>query len=202
MRAVICVALTMLTSLTAIPPPLIATVVPLTKPLPVSVMVTAAPATALLGLRAVRDGAPAVTVKVSALVVPAGVVIVSVRLPSGASAAIAAVAVAVVLFTTVTLLTAMPLPLRVTVGGAPVLEKFVPDTVRGSVVPAVPEDGVTADSAGGVALGEVGVSELHPATNNTANKKQRFALTPIRVSCIGGARFDHLVHVELAFILG
>ncbi len=86
--AVIWVALATLTLLTDTPLLLIFTVAPEMKLVPVSVTGTVLPCTPLFGLIEVRVGPVEVMVKVTALLVPADVVMVTLSAPGAASAAI------------------------------------------------------------------------------------------------------------------
>jgi hypothetical protein len=123
-----------------------------------------------------------VTIKVCALLVPAGVVTVTARGPADADASTAKVAVSDVALTTVTLETVVPAPLIATV--APVT-KFVPVRVAVPVVPGVMLAGATAVKVGGTAAGVVGIAgveglvelPVHPI--NTAAASAAIAANPI-----------------------
>jgi len=91
--AVICVALTTLTLLTDTPLLLVFTVAPETKPVPVSVTGTEVPCSPLLGLTEVSVGITPRMVKVTALLVPAEVVTVTLAAPGVALLAMVKVAV-------------------------------------------------------------------------------------------------------------
>jgi hypothetical protein len=160
------VSFTTLTSLTVTPVPLMATVVaPDTKFVPISVSATAVPLSAVAGLRAVRVGLGGMIVNVGASSVrlepPIEVVSVTVRVPSGASAAMVTFAVADVLLATVISLIAMPSPLNAS-ADVPCVVKFVPVSVTVAVVPRTTVSGAMAVMVGG-AVGLV--SSEHPATS-------------------------------------
>jgi hypothetical protein len=109
---------------TVTPDPLTSTdVASLMNCVPVSVSVTAAPATALVGLIAVSVGAGGTTVNVTAgLVPPVAVVSVSVRGPSEALSAIISAAAALVGLCTLTFETVIPLPVTTTAAVSPTVK--------------------------------------------------------------------------------
>jgi hypothetical protein len=143
--AVICVVLTTVTALTAIPVLLVATVAPETKLVPVRVTGAPAPRTPVAGAMVLSVGGGGLTVKMAGALVPPLVVTVTFAPPSVALAAMVNVAVIRVALTTVKALTAMPGLLVVTV--APRI-KFVPVRVTGTLVPWTPLVGPTDASVG------------------------------------------------------
>src|SRR5260370_36708635 len=106
--AVICVAFTTFTSLTAIPAGLAVTVAPATKFAPLSVIGTLPPWAPVEGLTDVRMGIGGFTVKGTRLLVPPLVATVTFATPRAASAAMARVAVICDGTITVTLPTVIP----------------------------------------------------------------------------------------------
>jgi hypothetical protein len=175
---------TTLTSLTLTPVPDTTTVVaPLMKPEPLSVDVTVVADAALLGVIDVNARLGAVTVNVTALLVPLAVVIVNVRAPSAASAAIATVAVAVVAFWTAALLMERPVPLNANVGATPPDPKLLPVTVTFTVVPGLPDDGEIAVNCGGVEDGDDGeLLSLQALTAIAVNRINKMAVRLISIT--------------------
>jgi len=113
---------------------------------PVRVIGTVAPCAPEVGAIEVSVGAPGeVTVNVTVLLGPPGVVMVTVRAETVAVPAIVKVAVAVVALTTVRPLTVTPVPETAT-AVAPV--RFVPVSVTGTLVPRTPEIGEIELSVG------------------------------------------------------
>jgi hypothetical protein len=136
-----------LTNVVAFAAPLKFTVAPLTKPVPVTVRVKAAPpAVALLGESEVMTGGGLVTLKLTPAEVPppgAGLVTVTGNVPT---VAISAVVIAAVTWVELTKVVILADPLKFTV--AP-LTKFVPVTVRvNAAPPAVALEGERAVIAG------------------------------------------------------
>jgi len=98
----------------------------------------------------------AVMVKVIALLVPPGVVTVTVRTPAAAFASTANVAVIDVALVTATLLMATPVPLTVIVAAE---VKFAPVSVTATLDPAAPAAGPMLESVGVAAAdGAVGAA--------------------------------------------
>jgi hypothetical protein len=146
MVAVIIVLLSKVTPLTLTPlaGAVMATVLPVVKLVPVRVTGTLAPRRPELGVIDVSAGTDgATTVKVAALVVPAGVVTVTLRAESVAVGAMVRVAVTVVAATAVTALTVMPVPVTFT-AVSPV--RRVPVIVTATTVPCAPVAGEIAVS--------------------------------------------------------
>jgi len=127
-------------------------VVPVRK-VPVSVIGTAVPRIPEVGVIDVRVGTvPGVTVKLTVLLVPFGVVIDTVLVPPvPALDAMTNVAVTVVLFTTVRLVTVNPVTGRTLIAVAPV--RLVPVKVTGIDVPRSPEVGAMDVRVGAGGIG-------------------------------------------------
>jgi hypothetical protein len=155
--AVIVVALTTVTLLALTPPPDTATVAPARKFVPVRVtcsdvgVMALDPRGPVFGEIAVRVGAAgAVTVKVTALLVPPPVVTVTFLPDRVALVAMVKVAVIDVALTTVTPLTVTPVPDTATVAPA---TKLVPVSVTGTAAPRLPDVGLIEVSVGAAGAG-------------------------------------------------
>jgi hypothetical protein len=147
---VIVVELTTVTGPTVTSVPLTDTVAPATKFVPVSVTGTAVPRVpddglidASVGVGGAPD--PALTVKLTAPLVPFGVVTDTVRAPTAAVAPIVRVVAIVVGLTTVTGPTPISVPLTDTVAPD---AKLVPVSVTGTAAPCTPDDGLMDVSVG------------------------------------------------------
>ena len=141
------VSLTTARPLTVTPPPdTVIAVVP-ARPLPVRVSGMVVPRAPDVGEIEVSNGP---TVKVCALLVPPGVVTVTLLAESVAAAEIVNVAVIVDGFTTVTPLTVTPVPETATV--VPVAVKLAPVSVTGTAVLRTPPIGATEVSVGAGAV--------------------------------------------------
>src|ERR1039457_4748437 len=158
--AVICVMLTTVTALTAIPVLLVAAVAPATKLVPVRVTGTAAPRTPVAGAMVLSVGGGGLTVKMAGALVPPLVVTVTFAPPSVALAAMVNVAVICVVLTTVTLPTVIPVLAMVTVAPP---TKFAPVSVTGTAAPRTPVAGAMVLSLGGGGLTVKTTGALVPA---------------------------------------
>jgi hypothetical protein len=162
------------------PVPLTATIVaPLTKFVPVNVLETVVPTTAVLRFKLVSVGAAGLMVNVCAPLVPPAVVTVTVRAPSVAAASMTKLAVSDVALVTLTLPTVTPPPLTVTVV-APAT-KFAPVSVSLTVAPVTPLAELTPVSVGTVGAGDV-ESLLPQPARNVVQPARRLASTTRRIS--------------------
>ena len=154
--AVICVSLTTVIALTVIPVLTDLTDVAPVNPLPLMVTASEFPRWAEFGL--IEEIAGPTTMNVSALLVPPGVVTVTLLAPEGAVSALVKVAVMVVELTMVTAL--MVIPEFATATVVPVVVKFVPVRVTDVEAPRVSEVGLMEVSVGGGGALTVNVTAL------------------------------------------
>ena len=148
--AVMVVSLTTVKALTVMPPPVtaipVAGLAPLTKLMPVSVTGCVVPRAPVVGAIENSPAGGTVTVKVTALLVPAPVVTVTFEAPAGANGAMFTIAVMEVSLATVKPVTLIPKFEKLT-EVAPVRPDPVSVTVR-PVVPRFAEAGATVVSTG------------------------------------------------------